>query len=87
MTDEPFVNTEDCPRCGCWVVQHFSCNCGVAHGDYCLNCGRYAAPALGRGQHVSAEDKEGIVSCVAGKVLHGHERPTAGTGEVVHVVQ
>lgn len=67
----PRVNQEDCPRCGCWVVEEFKCGCGQIHADVCANCGRYAAPALRRDQY--AEPDEMIPRCSLGQVLHKHE--------------
>lgn len=69
---EPFINKEDCPRCGCFMAQPFSCNCGAVHGDHCLNCGRYTAPTLKRNEYVSEEDKAYVTPCTLGTVEHEH---------------
>lgn len=68
-----FVNTEDCPRCGCWMAHKFECNCGAVHANCCLNCGRYTAPSLSRDQYVSEEDKRYCTPCTAGPVEHQHD--------------
>lgn len=70
--NKSFVNTEDCPRCGCFMAEHFECNCGAMHGDHCLNCGRYTAPTLTRDQYVSEEDKAYVTPCTLGPVEHMH---------------
>lgn len=69
---QTFINTEDCPRCGCWMVHKFECNCGAVHANCCLNCGRYTAPSLSRDQYVSEEDKRYCTPCTVGPVEHQH---------------
>ena len=71
--DQTFVNTEDCPRCSCWMARKFECNCGAIHANCCLNCGRYTAPSLSRDQYVSEEDKQFCAPCTAGPVEHAHD--------------
>jgi hypothetical protein len=63
------VNDKACPRCGCFMVKHFDCNCGEVHGDYCLNCGRWAS--LKPNEHVKLSEFD--TRCEKGAVEHTHE--------------
>jgi len=66
----PRINDEPCPRCGCFVVRHFECNCGQVHADTCINCGRYTFPALARDEYTTLSEFD--VACTAGPVMHEH---------------
>jgi hypothetical protein len=73
------LNTGDCPRCGCWIVKSTKCHCGAVHGNYCANCGRWAAPALKRTQYTELEPMPGKFAdlvpkrCLLGRVEHDHK--------------
>jgi hypothetical protein len=69
------LNTEDCPRCGCWMIRTFKCNCGQMHGNICDNCGRWTSPTLERSEHTELVRFLGIGPnhCKVGPVIHAHE--------------
>jgi hypothetical protein len=68
------LNTESCPKCGCWMVRSFECNCGELHGYCCLNCGRYAAPTLRRDEYADLD--EFTQECKLGPIEHNHTATT-----------
>jgi len=67
----PRLGSEPCPRCGCWLVNQFTCNCGEVHSDHCVNCGRWTFPHLARDEYTELDETD--VACTAGTVLHEHD--------------
>ena len=57
-----------CPRCGCHLTRHFTCNCGEVHGDTCLNCGRFTH--LGPTEYLDLCETD--ARCSYGPVAHAH---------------
>lgn len=57
-----------CPKCGCHMRQHFDCNCGAVHDDYCLNCGRFVSLPADESIELEVID----VRCAAGRCPHDH---------------
>ncbi len=68
------LNTEDCPRCGCWMLTTDS-----AAASHCFNCGRRPAPVIRRTEYtdLTAIAFTGVVRCTAGAVVHQHVKPPA----------
>jgi hypothetical protein len=65
----PRLSKTPCPRCGCLAVRLFECDCGEAHSDYCVNCGRFTS--LSPTSHIDLAD--GLYArCEQGAVPHDH---------------
>ena len=62
------ISDKPCPRCGCYLIKEFKCNCGAVHDNHCVNCGRWAS--LPPTEHVELGPTD--ARCDAGPVEHEH---------------
>lgn len=60
------LNNKPCPRCACFLIDHFRCGCGAVESDYCVNCGRFTT-ADGLTELTELDAK-----CEKGRVEHEH---------------
>ncbi len=62
------IGAAPCPRCGCYLINHFECGCGTVHDDCCVNCGRWVS--LAQTEHVELSGID--ARCTVGPVIHEH---------------